>query len=189
MSQSWKILRVSAANALSDLQALLKDPDAVGTELVQAYVTAKSTLANAFEAYASERYEQDTTLTAVCAAIEKEMAARFTGVNARYLKVRGFGRSHRVILGLLAERVGQPVSVGELRMLTGDAVHTERRARELRALGLDIEAKHTAGTDVYVLKSVVPDVSSASRELVVKNIREDGRLSDTARSALIAQLS
>lgn len=188
MTNGWKILRVSAAGAVSDLHALLKDPEATEAELVQAYVTTKSTLASAFEAYASERYAQDTTLTEVCASIEKEMATSFAAVGSKYLKVRGFGRAHRLILAMLAERVGQAVSVGELRMLTGDAVHTERRARELRDLGLDVDAKHTAGTDAYVLSSTVPDAARAARELTIKNIREDKTLSEPARVSLISKV-
>ena len=105
------------------------------------------------------------------------------------MKVRGFGRAHRLILAMLAERVGQTVSVGELRMLTGDAVHTERRARELRDLGLDVDAKHTAGADAYVLSSTVPDVVRAARDLTIKNIREDKALSEPARAALISKVA
>lgn len=188
MTHGWKILRVSAADAVADLHALLNDPGATEAELVQAYVTTKSTLASAFEAYASERYAQDTTLTAVCASIEKEMATNFAAVDSKYLKVRGFGRAHRLILAMLAERVGQVVSVAELRMLTGDAIHTERRARELRDLGLDVEARHTAGVDAYILNSTVPDAVGAARALTIKNIREDRTLSEPARKALILKV-
>ena len=83
---------------------------------------------------------------------------------------------------------GEPVSANELRMLTGDAVHTERRARELRDLGYQLTAKHVAGSDVYVLESPEPDLGAAAAYLVRKNITEDRGISKTRAAELIQSL-
>jgi hypothetical protein len=70
-------------------------------------------------------------------------------------------------------------------MLTGDAVHTERRTRELRDLGFNLEAKHTSGTDVYILRSDVPDTAVGAAIQVKRNIREDRATSKQEKDNLM----
>jgi hypothetical protein len=104
---------------------------------------------------------------------------------AKYLKVRGFGKSHARLVAYLVRSSGNEVSASELRMLTGDAVHTERRARELRDLGFELEAKHTGGTDVYLLRSAEPDVAAGAAIQVAQNIRGDRSLSQAQAADLL----
>jgi hypothetical protein len=67
-------------------------------------------------------------------------------------------------------------------------VHTERRARELRDLGYDLEARHTGGTDVYVLRSREADAKAGAAMLVARNIREDRGLSADQRGEMLRRM-
>jgi hypothetical protein len=70
-------------------------------------------------------------------------------------------------------------------MLTGDAVHTERRARELRDLGFTLEARHTGGADMYVLRGTEPDAAAGAAIQVAKNIRGDRSSSNEVKERLL----
>ena len=117
--------------------------------------------------------------------IEQQMREGYPRLPAKYLKVRGFGKSHARLVAYLVRSAGNEVSASELRMLTGDAVHTERRARELRDLGFALEAKHTGGTDVYLLRSAEPDVAAGAAIQVAQNIRGDRSLSQAQAAGLL----
>ena len=80
------------------------------------------------------------------------------------------------------------MSADELRLLTGDAVHTERRARELRDLGLQIETFSSGGLSIYVLKNGTPDLAAGARATAARNIRNDKALGPAEREHLITSL-
>jgi hypothetical protein len=185
MAQNWTRLRALASDSVATLSELLADGETDDRRLVSGYLEAKRVLAAAFEAFAVERYSDSTVLETAKATIEREMTRLYPALPAKYLKVRGYGEAHARLLAYLSQRVGTDVSAGELRMLTGDAVHTERRARELRDLGYALDARHVADADVYVLQSTEPDLALACADLVAKNIKGDKSLSKDEAASLL----
>jgi hypothetical protein len=185
MTETWTRLRASALDAVGALKELLADPGAEDRRLVAGYLEAKQALAHAFEAFAVEKYADVSVLEGVKKDIEQQMREGYPRLPAKYLKVRGFGKSHARLVAYLVRSSGNEVSASELRMLTGDAVHTERRARELRDLGFELEAKHTGGTDVYLLRSAEPDVAAGAAIQVAQNIRGDRSLSQAQAADLL----
>lgn len=185
MAENWTRLRAASADSVATLGELLADGTVDDRRLVSGYLEAKRTLAAAFEAFSVDRYADPSVIAAVKEAIEAEMARRYPGVLPKYRKVRGYGESHARLLAFLVQRVGTDVSAGELRMLTGDAVHTERRARELRDLGFTLDARHMAGSDVYLLRSADADLAAASAYLVAKNIKGDRSLTKAEAAEIL----
>jgi len=120
--------------------------------------------------------------------IEAAMRQAYPHVPERYLTVRGFGTSHSRLLAYLVRSAGSEVSAEELRMLTGDAVHTERRTRDLRDLGFHLDAFHTGGSDVYVLRSDEPDAGVGAALQLTRNIRSDKSISAAEGTSLLRSL-
>jgi hypothetical protein len=106
-------------------------------------------------------------------------------VPEKYLRVRGYGGVHPQLFAYLSRRVGQAVSASELRVLTADAAHTERRVRELRDLGFDIVAAHSAGSDIYRLTSKTPDLHKGALPIAQLNIKADRDLNASERVAFL----
>jgi len=185
MTESWTRLRAAALDSLATLTDLLGDPATDDRRLVSGYLETKMLLAAAFEALAGEKYTDPTVLDSAKTVVESAMRSLYPDLPVKYLRVRGFGTVHARLLAYLARRVMSDVSAGELRMLTGDAVHTERRTRELRDLGFQLDARHTSGSDVYVLRSNEPDPVAGAATLVAKNIREDRSISKTEALAIL----
>jgi hypothetical protein len=187
MTQNWSKLRAASLDSVTVLRDVLADPAAEDRRLVAAYLETKRLLAAAFEARAAAMYGDRSALDGVRTAIEREMDLAYPSVPASYRKVRGFGTVHARLFAYLSERVGIEVSAAELRMLTGDAVHTERRARELRDLGIHLVARVSGGADTYVLHGTSPDVATAAPALIAKNIRGQRQL-DTAEASRLLGL-
>jgi len=181
-------MRQHAARSAQELADMLTDGAAPDDVVIKSYLSSKVFLAGAFQALMAEKYDGSTELQKAVAAVQREMVARYPGIPDHLRKVRGFSTAHKRLLAMLAERRGRPVSVDELRLATGDAIHTERRARELRALGFAVETRHTAGEDAYVLGSAEQDVASAAPALLRRNIEESSRLSTEEKEALLAVL-
>ncbi|WP_165070189.1 hypothetical protein [Marisediminicola senii] len=161
----------------------MRDLDATERELVDAYLESKKLLARSFQVLAVERYSGAERLEAVKALLVNAMDVLYPTLPTRYKVVKGFGASHRLILNYLSQRVGEEVSAEELRVLTGDAVHTERRARELRDLGLDVASRSVAGGQQYLLRSAHPDMNAA-RSIALHNVNEDNSLTGQERANL-----
>jgi len=180
----WTKRRVEALDSVQLLQAVLADEAADEARLISAYLDAKRCLATAYATLFEERLGASTALSVVIDAVRSQ-ARRFTGIPAGYLDVRGYGKSHRLIFAYLSGRLGCAVSSNELRILTGDAVHTERRARDLRHLGLELEARPLSGTSSYKLISAQPNLISGARYHVKRNISKDKSLRHADRQRLI----
>jgi hypothetical protein len=178
-------MRASALDTVSTLKELLADVEAEDRRLVSAYLEAKQVLANAFEVLAVEKYADPSVLDGAKRNVEAAMRSAYSYLPAKYLKVRGYGKSHARLVAYLARSSGVEVSAAELRMLTGDAVHTERRARELRDLGFQLEARHTGGADVYLLRSADPDAATGAALQVTRNIRGDKSISGAEAADLL----
>lgn len=188
MPANWPRLRVKAAQSTELLAALFAEPSVDDERLLWAYLETKAALAEAMQALALEQLSDPVGLMDKAKlAIERQMANAYADLlPAQYLHVSGFGRVHETLLAYLARRVGRDVDAAELRVITADAVHTERRVRELRDLGLPIIAGHAGGRDTYVLESLEPDTSAAARELVRKNVLGDRRITVDAKAALLS---
>ena len=110
------------------------------------------------------------------ARIEAEMAAMAHGtLGPDELRVGPYGGVHPVLLEYLVRHVGHYVPASRLRVLTGDQVHTERRVRELRDLGFDVDWQRVSDEDQYILRSLEPDISAAATAFVEKLLAKKGR--------------
>ncbi|WP_104099505.1 hypothetical protein [Cryobacterium sp. M96] len=174
-----------ALDSVGTLQELLADGETDDRRLVLGYLEAKHQLARAFEVFAIEKYADPSTMIAVKELLENAMRETFTALPKKYLRVKGFGKPHEAILAYFVQRVRLDVSADELRMLTGDAVHTERRMRDLRDLGFMLESREEAGQQVYVLRDEIPNVASGAAILVGRNLRNDKSLTPNQRDGLL----
>lgn len=181
-SEGWAKLRTESLESLRVLVSLLES-EASQSRLIGGYLESKGLLAEAFQALLRERIAPRVhMLEAVKKAITERMRARYTGaVPDRYLRVVGYVNPHCELFAYLTLFVGEPVPAAVLRILTADAVHTERRARELRDLGLDLDATTTGGTDVYILRSDAPDLEQASLKVTALNVKNDKGLDSEMR--------
>lgn len=154
------------------------------------YVVLRRSLAQDFRELAEvELTGAGDELEAVRARISQRMRELFGGrIPDRYLHVRGYTGVHPIMFGYLARHVGEPVAASKIRVLTGDQVHTERRLRELRDLGLALDSLHRADDDHYILRSAEPDVNTAAKLQANRNITGDRALDDARRAQLLRAL-
>lgn len=187
--KSWTRSKLAATDSTRLFLELLSDPEVDDTRLTAGYLETKSVLASAFEQFALERLKHTDALTLVIDEVEQSIQELYPFLSPKHAAVKGFGLSHFRLFAYLLEREGTAVRVVELRILTCDAVHTERRVRELRSLGLIVEASRVGGEDAYVLKSRRPNRVEGARNIVEKNIRDDSSLADVERVNLKKKIS
>ncbi len=161
------------------------DPDV--HQVLETYLAVRKRLSAELSALAirtivEEPVVLDETIKAIEAAMRNSFADRIPG---HLLAVRGYRGVHRVLLEYLIRHDGSPVSGSLLRLLTGDQVHTERRLRELRDLGYDIEADKVSGENMYVIDPA-PDILAAALLQVRSNIKGDRRLSEEEKTTMLA---
>lgn len=175
-------LRYLLAIATAQRGAVEPDLD----RLLEGYLEARRLLARDFRALAAAMIP---SATAELEGVESDISARMEQLFARamiptrLLTVRGYGRVHAELLGYLRRRVGVPVMASRLRVLVGDQIHTERRVREIRALGFGVSWGRIAGEDQYVLAAVDPDLDVGARRQLALNIRADRSISPEARAS------
>lgn len=172
MSNSWSRQRNSAQIATQILLEVLQDPGAAHSRLVHAYLDAKRELARAFQTLAIESVGDQDPLASLIRQLEESMDVLYPEVPEEYRRVKGFVASHRILYSYLSVRLNSDVPLDELRILTGDAVHTERRLRELRTLGLQITMLESGGIRTCRVAQAV-DLGTASREWVLRAISTD----------------
>ncbi|MFB8238765.1 hypothetical protein ACFC58_19665 [Kitasatospora purpeofusca] len=187
----WHQLKPDTTHAVKGVLNLLEadDAEADAQNLLDAYLYAKRLLAESMQALVR------TTLPAECDTfrdLRAQLAARIAEeyterIPARYLTVPYGSRTHEELFSMLLRRLGQPVSAALLRVVTRDSVHTERRTRELRELGLDIVTGHESGSDVYTLRSLELDTSLIPT-IITNNLR-DKKASESEKKAAKAVLS
>ena len=130
----------------------------------------------------------DTFLDHVRLRVLKKMQDLFRDrVDAKYLDVPNYGWTQRVILEFLAQHVGERVRSSRLRILLQDQVHTERRMRELRDLGLKIHNHQSQGKSYYELESLEPDLPRAARLCLDRNLRKDRSINAKTRCLYLLQ--
>ncbi len=155
--------------------------------LLMAYVEARGQLAKNFRELSSSVLVKATErLEGVRSDVRAKMHDDFGGlVPERLLEVQSYGKLHAVLLEYLSAHQGEPVAASRLRVLAGDQVHTERRVRELRDLGLEITWKRGPGEVQYVLESDLPDLSRAARSQLALGLRADRTLKREVRASLM----
>jgi hypothetical protein len=189
-AERWGKLRIEALRALRLLTDLLGDADAEPEGVLRAYLDTKARLAEAFQALALEQMSDPTEgFQSAIEGIDQQLAASYNGlVPDKYLRVKGYGGVHQQLFAYLSRRAGKSVSAPELRVITGDAVHTERRVRELRDLGFEVIASHSGGADAYRLVSTTPDFNKGALQIARLNIKSDRTLSNPERDALLESI-
>lgn len=184
----WHQLRPDTLLAVEGVVGLLKQDDADAQNLLDAYLYAKRLLAESMQALAR------TDLPAKCATfrdlraqLAERMAEEYGGrIPERYLTVPYGSRTHEELFATLLRRLGQPVTAALLRVVTREAVHTERRTRELRELGLDIVTSREGGNDVYTLRSLELDTTLIPT-IIANNLR-DRKAPGHEKAAVLAVL-
>jgi hypothetical protein len=175
----------------SDLvQSQLGPKDVEFERLLDGYLEARRALAKQFSVVA-QRYllRGESLLETTRKAIEERMTALFGNrVPEKYLKVHGYKSVQPILLQYLAQHAGNPVRSSKLRILTSDQTHTERRVRDLRDLGFQVDWKKVSDEDQYVLKSIEPDLAAAATLQVRKNVKEDKKLARGEKERLLALL-
>lgn len=184
---SWERERQLALDAVRVMLRLIEDTESSEVRTTAGYLDAKRTLAKAFQTRALEKYGASQVLDETVALVEGGIREAFPQLPPRYARVQGYGAVHVSLLGYLADRVGEDVSAEELRILTCDAVHTERRVRDLRDLGFTLSFGKAGGSQVYRLQDRVPDVLEGARLNVAKNIRNDKTMTSDQRAELLAR--
>lgn len=165
-------------------------PEVEFERLLDGYLEVRRSLARQF-CLVAQRYllRDGTLLETTRKRIEERMTELLSGrVPEKYLAVHGYTSVQPILLQYLAQHVGKPVRSSKLRVLTADQIHTERRVRDLRDLGFDVEWKKVADEDQYVLKSVEPDFDAAAAMQVRKNIRDDKKLAKQEKERLLRSL-
>jgi len=123
--------------------------------------------------------------------VSDRMSQLFGGRSVdQYLRVAAYAGVQPKLLEHLLANVGTDVAVSELRLLTGDQVHTERRLRELRDLGFEVTWTRVGDEESYRLHRLEPDLDAAARFQLEHRIKEDSSLNATEKmlSLLKAEL-
>ncbi|MCP2249079.1 hypothetical protein [Lentzea aerocolonigenes] len=181
----WSRLRPDTAAATEDLLVQLRSGTS-SQDLLDTYLYAKRLLAESMQAYVRlglpERCEEFHELRA---QLGTEMERRYGGtVPAAYLAVPYGSRVHEELFSLLLQRKGQNVEAALLRVVTADSVHTERRLRELRELGMDIVSLESNDIDYYVLGSL--DLTYELIPAIIRNTAKRKKYVAMSKKDLIA---
>jgi len=180
---------VSSRQAVVSLQHLtsLLQSNADLDRVIDGYLETRRLLARTFRDLAQAHLEPvNPVLDGVRSRVEQRMRELYGGrVPQEFLTVRRYGATHQLLAAYLFRQSGRPVSASRLRLLTGDQVHTERRVRELRDLGLRVEAARVAGENQYVLVSQEPDADRGAAIQIAQNIKSSD-LDSVAQSRLLS---
>lgn len=155
--------------------------------LLDGYLEARRSLAKQF-CLVAQRYllHGDSLLETTRRRVEQRMAELFgSRIPDKYKVVHGYKSVQPILLQYLAQHAGTHVRSSKLRVLTGDQIHTERRVRDLRDLGFNVEWKKVSDDDQYILLSSEPDLDAAALLQVRKNIRDDKKLSRSEKERLL----
>ncbi len=183
----WNSLKEATELAVADLLERLRS-ETSAQDLLDCYLYAKKLLAESMQAYIRASLAEDETFWSLRKQLQAAINTRYAGkIPDRYLKLPYGSRVHGELFTILLQRQGTPVQAALLRVVTGDSVHTERRVRELRELGLDIQTSKESGYDNYTLGSLNIDPSFIPA-IVTNLINKDSRLPPTQQQALLIQI-
>lgn len=187
-SDDWARLKPDTELAVGKLLEQVNSGTS-GQDLLDAYLFAKKILAESMQAYIRIDLEAaNQTFHNMRDKIREEINRRYEGsIPDRYLRVPYGSRVHEQLFTLLLQRQGAPVQADLLRVVTADSVHTERRVRELRELGLDIRSSAENGQNLYTLGSLRIDTSFIP-SIVANVIKKDSVLTPKSRRSLLDAL-
>lgn len=150
----WKNLKSDAEHALQTLLSQI-DRHAQAQELFEAYTYAKRVTADALKARMLMHLpDENPKFRELYTRVQAELDMRYSQFFPEgYLKAPYGDQLHGHLFSLLQENLAEPIEAAKLRIVTADGVHTERRTRELRELGIDVDWYKEDGIDFYVLKS------------------------------------
>jgi biotin operon repressor len=184
----WNSLKEATELAVADLLEQLKSETST-QDLLDCYLYAKKLLAESMQAFVRVGIAEDATFRSLRQQLQVAINTQYAGkIPDRYLKLPYGTRVHGELFAILLQRRGTPVQGALLRVVTGDSVHTERRVRELRELGLDIESSKESGYDNYTLGSLNIDLSFIPT-IVTNLIKKNKRLSAPEMQALLSQVN
>ncbi|WP_411107158.1 hypothetical protein [Streptomyces sp. cmx-4-9] len=185
---AWARLKPNTQFSVGQLAALLGDADESAEAVFGAYLAAKKDLARSMqELLRSTLPPSRPAFAELRSRVSDTLQERFGGrVPQRFLAVPYDSPANQDLFGLLHEHMGRPVETAVLRAVNADDIHTERRIRELRELGLRIKPVKREGSGCYVLVSADLDPDQV-RALVVKAIRKSA-LPEAEQAELVAAL-
>jgi hypothetical protein len=176
--------KLAVSQLLNQLQAETWTQD-----LLDSYLYAKRLLAESMQAFIRAGLnESNETFSNLRDQIQTAIDGRYAGrIPERCLKIPYGSRVHQELFAILLQRQGIAVQAALLRVVTGDSVHTERRVRELRELGLDVQTSKDSGYDYYTLASL--DIDTSFVPAIVANlIKRDSGLSQMEKQTLLGQI-
>ncbi|WP_306322313.1 MULTISPECIES: hypothetical protein [unclassified Streptomyces] len=153
--ESWQREKANTRHALQVLASQM-DEHTRGQDLFVAYTYAKKVAARALQARMFMHLpERNEDFHRIHARVQAELDARYGNFFPDgFLKTPYSGQLHERLFSLLQENLNTDLEGDMLRIVTADSVHTERRARELRELGLDVECRKAKEGDFYNLHSL-----------------------------------
>jgi hypothetical protein len=186
----WQRLKPDTEFAVRELRSALEEPDESPAAVLEAYLFAKRALAQSMQSLLRSQLSAASRAAfhELRARIQDELHSRFSGrVPDQYLKVPYGTKANEELFAVLHQEIGSPVDSARLRTINADDIHTERRIRELRELGLDVTSTKVTGNQYYILGSLELD-STRIRDLVVKAIRKSKTLSKSEKDEMVARL-
>ncbi|MEV6155499.1 PIN-like domain-containing protein [Nonomuraea sp. NPDC052129] len=176
-----------AVRAVDDLRRRLlsgEPPD----DVLDSYVHVKNVLAQSMQALARNQLDEGrSAFHKLREEIAHFVALKLQGkIPEKYLQIPYGRQSHEEVFALLYQNMDRPVSSEHLRILTGGSIHAERRVRELRELGIPIEAVGGNGEALYILRRLDVNMSQVI-SVFQSHIRND-RASSPAERDRILQL-
>lgn len=174
--ETWKKLKPDSAFAVEALRSALSTAEESPESILDAYLYSKQVLAKSMQSLLLAQLRLPCPeFRLVCTELVERMKTRYSRlVPEKYLRVIYSGQAHERLFAVLLHSIGEPVHGERLRCVTGDSIHTERRVRELRELGLDVTWKQINGSQHYTLGSP----TLASDEIAALAKKAIGKSSD-----------
>ncbi|MFJ4911948.1 hypothetical protein [Streptomyces sp. NPDC088726] len=183
----WKRLKPNTKFAVGQLAALIEDEETSADAIFSAYMVAKKDLARSMqELLRSTLPPSRPAFAELRSRVSQSLQQRFGDrIPEKYLAVPYDTVANQDLFGLLYEHMGTPVEATVLRAINADDVHTERRIRELRELGLHITSAKRHGVSCYLLTSLDLD-PDRTKELVSKAIKKSSALEAEQERLIVA---
>jgi hypothetical protein len=162
-------------------------PEVEFERLLDGYLEARRSLARQFCLVAQQHLLRgDSLLETTRKRIEERMTELYgSRIPDKYRVVHGYKSVQPILLEYLGQHAGNPVRSSKLRILTADQTHTERRVRDLRDFGFQVEWKKVSDDHQYILACVEPDLDAAVALQLRKNIKDDKKLSKAEKDTLL----
>ncbi|MGW2476573.1 hypothetical protein [Streptomyces sp. NPDC001665] len=185
---SWSRLKPDTKFAVEQLAAALGAAGESAEAVFDAYLFAKKDLARSMQDLLRATLPPSRPAFAeLRSRVSESLQERFGDrIPERYLAVPYDSVACQDLFGLLRENLGKPVDATVLRAINADDIHTERRIRELRELGLRIDSVKHDGVGCYLLASLYLDPAQMPA-LVAKAIKKSS-LPQAEQNKLIAAL-